>query len=181
MHAKQAQRRMVSLHIKWAPALSSDQRALRDAFSRFPTGVTIVTALDHSDKPVGVTISSFNTVSLHPPLVLWSLAQNSSRLNAFYMGSAHVIHVLAEPQAALAKLFSSRTEDRFKGLETQLSEHRIPMLPDCAAYFECTTEACYPAGDHVIVVSRIKQYRHDAQAPLLFFAGDFARVDRDQT
>ena len=86
-----------------------------------------------------------------------------------------------EPQAALAKLFSSRTEDRFKGLETQLSEHKIPMLPDCAAYFECTTEACYPAGDHVIVVSRIKQYRHDEQAPLLFFAGDFAKLDRDQS
>jgi flavin reductase (DIM6/NTAB) family NADH-FMN oxidoreductase RutF len=156
--------------------LSSDHRALRDAFSRFPTGVTVVTALDHSDKPLGVTISSFNTVSLHPPLVLWSLAQKSSSLNAFYMGSAHVIHVLAEPQAALAKLFSSRVEDRFKGLELELSEHKIPLLPGCSAYFECTTEACYPAGDHVIVVSRIKHFRHDEQAPLLFYAGNFATL-----
>jgi flavin reductase (DIM6/NTAB) family NADH-FMN oxidoreductase RutF len=156
--------------------LSIDQRALRDAFSRFPTGVTVVTALDHNDRPIGVTISSFNTVSLHPPLVLWSLAQKSSSLNAFYMGSAHVIHVLAEPQASLAKLFSSKVDDRFKGLNTELNEQKIPMLPGCAAYFECTTEACYPAGDHVIVVSRIKHYRHDEQAPLLFFAGDFAQL-----
>jgi flavin reductase (DIM6/NTAB) family NADH-FMN oxidoreductase RutF len=155
--------------------LSTDQRALRDAFSRFPTGVTVVTALDHASKPIGVTISSFNTVSLSPPLVLWSLAQRSSNLNAFYMGSAHVIHVLAEPQAALAKLFSSKIEDRFKGLDTELNEHKVPMLSGCAAYFECTTEACYPAGDHVIVVSRIKHYRHDEQTPLLFFAGDFAQ------
>jgi flavin reductase (DIM6/NTAB) family NADH-FMN oxidoreductase RutF len=159
--------------------LSSDQRALRDAFSRFPTGVTVVTALDHVDKPIGITISSFNTVSLHPPLVLWSLAQKSSSLSSFYMGSAHVIHVLAQPQAGLAKLFSSRVEDRFKGLDTQVSEHNIPMLSGCAAYFECTTEACYPAGDHVIVVSRIKQFRFDEQAPLLFFAGDFARLSAD--
>jgi flavin reductase (DIM6/NTAB) family NADH-FMN oxidoreductase RutF len=156
--------------------LSIDQRALRDAFSRFPTGVTVVTARDHLDRPIGVTISSFNTVSLHPPLVLWSLAQKSSSLNAFYMGSAHVIHVLAEPQAALAKLFSSKIEDRFKGLETDFNGHGIPMLTGCAAYFECTTEACYPAGDHVIVVSRIKEYRHDEQSPLLFFAGEFAVV-----
>jgi flavin reductase (DIM6/NTAB) family NADH-FMN oxidoreductase RutF len=156
--------------------LSSDQRALRDAFSRFPTGVTIVTALDHGDQPVGITISSFNTVSLHPPLVLWSLAQKSSSLNAFYMGSAHVIHVLAEPQAALAKRFSSKMVNRFEGLETVQNENMIPVLPHCAAYFECTTEACYPAGDHVIVVSRIKHYRHEELTPLLFYAGDFAKL-----
>jgi flavin reductase (DIM6/NTAB) family NADH-FMN oxidoreductase RutF len=156
--------------------LSSDQRALRDAYSRFPTGVTVVTALDHGDQPIGVTISSFNTVSLSPPLVLWSLAQKSSSLNAFYMGSAHVIHVLAEPQEALAKLFSSKIVNRFEGLETSLNEQKIPVLPHCAAYFECTTEACYPAGDHVIVVSRIKHFRHDHVAPLLFFAGSFATL-----
>jgi flavin reductase (DIM6/NTAB) family NADH-FMN oxidoreductase RutF len=138
--------------------------------------VTVVTALDHMDRAIGITISSFNTVSLHPPLVLWSLAQKSSNLNAFYLGSAHVIHVLAEPQEALAKLFSSKIEDRFKELDIQMNEHKVPMIAGCAAYFECTTEACYPAGDHVIVVSRIKHHRHNEQVPLAFYAGAFARL-----
>jgi flavin reductase (DIM6/NTAB) family NADH-FMN oxidoreductase RutF len=149
---------------------------LRDAFSRFPTGVTVVTALDHGAKPIGVTISSFNTVSLHPPLVLWSLAQKSTSLHAFFLGSKHVIHVLAAAQAGIAKQFASRLEDRFHGLLTSPNEHAIPMLEGCAAYFECSTEACYPAGDHVIVISRIHQHRHNLESPLLFFAGDFAEL-----
>ena len=156
--------------------MTVDSRALRDAYARFPTGVTVVTALAPSDKPIGITISSFNTVSLHPPLVLWSLAQHSTNRHAFYLGSAHVIHVLADDQAALAKQFSSRMHDRFHGLATLPNEHLVPMLPDCAAYFECSTEACYPAGDHVIVLSRILQFRHTTRSPLVFCAGQFSSL-----
>ena len=156
--------------------MSTDSRALRDAFARFPTGVTVVTALDPLDKPIGVTISSFNSVSLHPPLALWSLAQQSSNRNAFFLGSAHVIHVLAENQSALAKQFSSRMHDRFQGVEIELNEHRVPMVTGCSAYFECSTEACYPAGDHVIVVSRIQKFHHHARPPLVFHGSTFKRL-----
>jgi flavin reductase (DIM6/NTAB) family NADH-FMN oxidoreductase RutF len=157
--------------------LSTDQRALRDAFSRFPTGVTVVTALESTLKPIGITISSFNSVSLHPPLVLWSLAQKSSSLSAFYLGSSHVIHVLAENQMEMAKQFSGRMENRFQGLNVSYDEHAIPVLPGCAAQFHCVTEACYPAGDHVIIVSRIKHFEDHQRRPLLFVGGQFLKLE----
>ncbi len=136
----------------------------------------MVTSLDPTGTPIGVTISSFNTVSLHPPLALWSLSQQSSNRSAFFLGSAHVIHVLAEDQAPVAQQFASRLHNRFQGLDLELSEHKVPMLQGCSAYFECRTEACYPAGDHVIVVSRIQKYRHSERAPLVFHGSGFTRL-----
>lgn len=157
-------------------SITPESRALRDAFARFPTGVTIVTALDPEARAVGITISSFNTVSLQPPLALWSLSQQSSHRSAFYPGSAHVIQVLAEDQEALARQFASRVEDRFQGVATQQGSSRVPMLSGCAAYFECLTEACHPAGDHVIILSRIHRHRHEGRPPLVFHGSAFTRL-----
>jgi flavin reductase (DIM6/NTAB) family NADH-FMN oxidoreductase RutF len=147
---------------------------LRAALGRFATGVTIVTASDASGKPVGLTANSFNSVSLAPPLVLWSLAHQAASMSTFSKAQHYAIHVLAVEQQALAERFASRVAHRFEGVAFERNAQGVPMLPGCAAVFECSAKSAYPEGDHVIFVGRVERCAHDAsRAPLLFHGGKF--------
>jgi len=161
----------------------TDQSAFRRALAQFPTGVTIVTACSPSSEvPVGLTVSSFNSVSLSPALVLWSLSNESQHLSAFAQGMAHRIHVLAHSQEELAKRFARSGTDKFAGVR-ELSDHaqphqhdafkRVPQLADCSARFDCTTEKLYPAGDHCIIISRVLHFEISERKPLVFARGGF--------
>ncbi len=147
---------------------------MRSALGLFATGVTIVTARSPDGSMMGLTANSFNSVSLTPPLVLWSLGTKSGSLKAFLQAKHYAIHVLAIEQKSLAERFASKMVDRFEGLTIEEGSGGVPILPGCAAVFECTSRSQYPEGDHVILVGEVLSCQHDAtRAPLLFHGGKF--------
>lgn len=153
-----------------------DQRYFRSALGRFATGVTIVTTETADGRPWGLTVSSFNAVSLEPPMVLWSLSQTASALPHFMQAKRYVIHVLSASQLHLARRFSMGTqEERFRDLALARSPHGVPMLADTdtAAWFECYNEARHRAGDHTIFVGQVERCERRYGQPLVYHAGDF--------
>jgi flavin reductase (DIM6/NTAB) family NADH-FMN oxidoreductase RutF len=149
-------------------------RSFRDALGGFATGVTVLTTLAPDGQPVGVTISSFNSVSLQPPLILWSLATDSPRLEAFRRSRHYAVNVLAADQAWISDRFASRDPDRFSGVRSDTGMAGMPLLAGCVAYFECSSEAHYPGGDHIIFVGRVNRFsRREQVAPLIFHGGRY--------
>jgi 3-hydroxy-9,10-secoandrosta-1,3,5(10)-triene-9,17-dione monooxygenase reductase component len=155
-------------------AQSSEARLFRDALGAFATGVTIVTTVDPSGRDIGLTASSFNSVSLDPPMVLWSLSKRSSNLPAFIAAPWFAVHVLAHDQDDLSVRFAQRGVDRFDGLDLERGQGGIPLLNGCAARFECRTEFRYEGGDHVIFVGRVEKFEHSRRTPLVFHGGRYA-------
>ncbi|MDB5932553.1 MAG: flavin reductase domain protein FMN-binding protein [Polaromonas sp.] len=141
----------------------------------FATGVTIVTARTAAGALVGLTANSFNSVSLSPPLVLWSLAQGASSMAPLSTGSHYAINILAADQKELAERFaSSRQADRWQGVAFTEGAGRAPLLSGAAATFECFNRSRYEEGDHVIFVGEVERCSHRAgAAPLLFHGGRF--------
>ena len=147
---------------------------LRKAFSSFATGVTVITGIGNSNQAVGVTISSFNTVSLDPPLVLWSLSERSILVDAFSVGKKQLLHVLERSQEDLAMRFAKSTGDQFTGINFTTEASGLTKLQDCVAYFECETIAVHPGGDHRIIVARIVNlHHHEERDPLVFSRSQF--------
>jgi flavin reductase (DIM6/NTAB) family NADH-FMN oxidoreductase RutF len=163
---------MSPTHRAQAPSFSTPD--FRAALGRFATGVTIVTARDALGQPVGLTANSFNSVSLAPPLVLWSLALNAGTLPAFSRGSHYAIHILAADQRALAERFARKDVARFEGVSFQDGAFGVPILEGALAVFECFNRSRYEEGDHVIFVGEVERcsQRSDAQ-PLIFHGGKF--------
>ena len=140
----------------------------------FATGVTIVTARTDSGVLVGLTANSFNSVSLAPPLVLWSLGQSASTMAAFRTGSHYAINILSAGQQDLAKQFATPGVDRFAGVPFTLGSSGAPLIDGAAATFECFNRSRYEEGDHVIFVGEVEACSHQAEAsPLLFHGGKF--------
>lgn len=151
-----------------------DPRAFRNALGSFATGVTIATTLDASGDPVGVTASSFNSVSLDPPLVLWSLAKNSLSRDAFCKSGHFAVHVLAASQEELSNRFARSGADKFGDVNWSEGELRSPVLDEFAALFQCRTRHQYEGGDHIILVGEVVAFDARDEAPLLFHGGSYA-------
>ena len=151
-----------------------DSQSFRKALGTFTTGVTIVTTVDPSGMDVGVTANSFNSVSLDPPMVLWSLAKSSTNMSAFVAASHYAVHILAHDQDALATRFSKKGLDRFAGLAVHRGTQGIALLDGCAARFECRTAFQYQGGDHIIFVGEVEKFDHADSEPLVFKRGRFA-------
>ena len=146
----------------------------RVALGMFATGVTIVTARTAEGALVGLTANSFNSVSLDPPLVLWSLARAAASLPAFSTGSHYAIHILSSQQKALAQQFAAHGLDRFANVEFEPGVSGAPLLVGAAATFECFNRSRYEEGDHVIFVGEVERCSHRTGAsPLLFHGGKF--------
>lgn len=154
------------------PSFSSHE--FRAALGMFATGVTIVTARTDNGALVGLTANSFNSVSMSPPLVLWSLSSKATTLGAFSTGSHYAIHILGADQQDLARQFATPGVDRFQGVEIEAGISGAPMLPDVVASFECFNRSRYEEGDHVIFVGEVERctYRPGA-SPLLYHGGRF--------
>ncbi|CAN5306646.1 flavin reductase family protein [soil metagenome] len=150
-----------------------DSRQFRDALGQFATGVTVITTRLEDGSFFGMTASSFNSVSLNPPLVLWSLAQDARSLPVFSGNSHYVINVLSATQASLAERFAKRVKNRFDGVEYELSFTGLPILKGAAAWFECHNRSRYPEGDHVIFVGEVERCGVSAQDALVFHGGRF--------
>jgi len=153
---------------------------LRRAFSCFATGVTVITGIDQNGKPVGITISSFNTVSLNPPLVLWSIGSQSDLCNSFRIGQKQLIHVLDVNQKDLALVFAKQLNKNNIQMEHQIKPSGLMRLANCLAYFECETIAVHEGGDHHIIVARVLSIEQDSDRyPLLFAQSQFNQLALD--
>lgn len=151
-------------------------RSFRDALGRFATGVTVVTALD-DDRPVGITANSFASVSLDPPLVLWSPARASSRFTAFATAEHFAIHVLGQEHRDLAAHFVRNGRD-FAGIATAAGPGGAPLIEGCLARFACRTVARHDAGDHLIVVGEVLEACARTGEPLIFSQGTYGQFLR---
>ncbi|QNA90560.1 flavin reductase family protein [Massilia sp. Dwa41.01b] len=156
-----------------ATARGFDSAHFRQALSQFATGVTVITTRLPDGSFRGLTASSFNSVSLDPPLVLWSLGAGANSLPIFSGNSHYVINVLAASQQDLAMRFSRRTDNPFDGVEYALSRTGLPILKGAAAWFECHNRSRYPEGDHVIFVGEVEECEVHPQPGLLFHGGRF--------
>ena len=161
---------MNALTHSFDPTLENS-RDFRDALGRFGTGVTVVTC-NTATGPLGITANSFASVSLDPPLVLWSPAKSSTRYPFFMAADHFAIHVVGADQAALCQAFA-REGDAFDQFEWARSAQNVPLLEGCLSRFECTKTAEYDGGDHSIVVARVTQVTTRDGAPLLFYSGRY--------
>ena len=154
---------------------SFDDRQFKQALGRFPTGVTIVTTRDATGLPVGLTVSSFNSVSLSPPLVVWSLKRSSHSLAAFEQCQRYVIQVLASDQLELAMRFATGTPaERFAGQTLIDCPHGTPRLDVAStAWFECHNRHIYDEGDHIVLIGEVENCAHSARAPLIYHGGGY--------
>ena len=147
----------------------TDARAFRTALGAFATGVTVITT-DTPEGPVGITANSFASVSLDPPLVLWSPAKSSHRFVHFAHAPRFAIHVLGAGQQHICEGFT-KSKTAFTGLDWVTSPLGVPLINGVAASFECTHEATHDAGDHAIVVGRVIRAHHGGGEPLVFHGG----------
>lgn len=156
------------------PSTPPDAQAFRAAMGMLPTGVTIVTARSEDGTPVGLTVNSFNSVSLDPPLVLWCLATAARSLPVFMRARHFAVHVLDAGQQALAERFARKGTDRWEGLTPPQGLGGVPLIEGVAACFECVQHSAVPAGDHVILLGEVLACRHvPGRAPLLFHGGSY--------
>ena len=146
-------------------------RAFRDALGRFATGVTVITA-DSEIGPLGITANSFASVSLDPPLILWSPAKSSRRFAAFAEATHFAVHVIGADQMDICQRFS-RDGTAFDGTDWELGTRNTPLLNGCLARFECETVATHDGGDHEIVVARVMRASWRDGLPLVFSQGAF--------
>lgn len=153
------------------------EQDFRLALGRFATGVAIVTTTDpETNTPMGLTVSSFNSVSLDPPMVLWCLRLASKNLELFKNSTHYNIHILSNDQIDLAMQFSTaKVPDRFEGIDWRFGESSAPLLSSeyCSAVFECANEQQHSAGDHLIMVGYVEHCEHTNKLPLVFHAGTF--------
>jgi flavin reductase (DIM6/NTAB) family NADH-FMN oxidoreductase RutF len=156
---------------------SFDARTFRDALGEFATGVAVVTARGADGQPVGVTINSFASVSLEPPLVLWSLGLQSPSLAVFESCSHYAVNVLAADQTEFSQRFAQSQSDKFAGIELQTGASGVQLLPGCSAWFECRNEMRYPGGDHIILVGHVESFLREEKPPLIFHGGRYRRLE----
>lgn len=156
-----------------APETVVPSKAFRSALGRFATGVTIITCNDADGAPVGLTANSFTSLSLDPPLVLWSLRQASGSLEAFAAARHFAVNVLAETQVDLSRRFASQETDKFAEGAWAPGIGGVPVLTGCAAVFECEVDTRQAAGDHVLFIGRVLRLADLAVAPLLFQGGHY--------
>ena len=155
-----------------APAFS--QTEFRQALGQFATGITVVTARNTSGTLVGLTVNSFNAVSLDPPLVLWSLGLRSASMEVLRSCTHYAINVLGAEHQAMATQFATKAIDRFAGVAWHSGAYGLPLIDGAVATFTCFNRSRYAEGDHVIFVGEVECCTHrDAATPLIYHASQF--------
>ncbi|MEX2961137.1 flavin reductase family protein [Microbulbifer sp. TYP-18] len=165
-----------------SPAISltpQRSRALRDTLGHFATGVAVVTTRDAKGEPMGMTVNSFNSVSLDPALVLWSVDKQSLGYQAFTSRGHFTVHVLKTDQQNLANLFAGRGVDKFGRTKWHWGPDRVPRLEDCAALFHCRLAQCIDGGDHTILLGEVLEFSAQGGEPLVFHRGRYRALAGD--
>jgi len=154
----------------------TDPKAFRGALGKFPTGVCIATTRV-DDEPLGMTMSSFNSLSLDPPLVLFSVDKRAMGLPLWERAAGYAIHVLAEEQQALSNRFAGRGTNKWEGLPIEDGLHGAPLIKGSAAQFECSAYGIHDAGDHRLFIAKVERYSvHPDRNPLLFAGGRYGQI-----
>lgn len=154
-----------------------DSREFRNALGNFATGVTIVTAKGDNGELVGITASSFNSVSLEPPLILWSLDRNSTSLQTIELASHFCVHILSDEQSDECMAFAKSGADKFAELDCGEGLGGAPLIDGCLARFECRNEVHHDGGDHVIIVGEVERFETREGNPLVFFRGKLSGLN----
>ena len=150
-----------------------DHASLRQALGCFATGVAVITTLGDWDAPVGITVNSFSSVSLDPPLVLWSLSLRAPSFGAFQRHDGFAVNVMSAHAKHVVERFARPSPDKFKGLAWTSGFMGVPLLDDVVASFECRTENRIPKGDHAIYIGRVERFSSSERRPLVFHRSRF--------
>lgn len=153
-------------------------RHLRDVLGSFTTGVVVVTTRGDGGRPVGLTINSFNSVSLDPPLILWSIALKAPSLGAFRAADSFVINILGAHQEEIGRRFATPAPDKFSGVAWEAGFTGAPVIADTAAHLECKVHARHPGGDHEIYLGEVVALQDRGHAPLVYHRGAFCRIEK---
>lgn len=145
----------------------------RQALGRFATGIAVVTTLGKDGEPLGLTVNSFNSVSLDPPLVLWSLDKSSLQLDGFKNSGFYGVSILSREQEETSNLFAMVTDDRFERTGWQTGKTGAPMIDGALAQIDCTTEQIIDAGDHVVLLGRVVDIAVKGGEPLIYYGGAY--------
>lgn len=166
---------------KLAPGSAHDgaDKAFRHCLAQFATGVTIVTSAPEGE-PHGMTVNSFSSVSLEPPLILWSIRRDSAFLPRIKAAGRFAVNVLSNRQQALAQAFASRDSDKFTRVSWRRAPSGSPMLEGIVAWFDCRIEALYDGGDHLIVLGYVEAFDKLGGSPLLFAGGRFESLPKSR-
>ncbi|WP_448030402.1 flavin reductase family protein [Bradyrhizobium liaoningense] len=159
--------------------MALEQRKLRLALSQFATGVAVITARGKADAPIGMTMSSFNSVSLDPPLVLFSVDRRALSLESMLAAEGYAVNILSRQQEDLSNQFAKASTDKWSNVSHSIGHAEAPLLAGALAHFECAPYAHYEGGDHVIFVGQVVRFsaREDDE-PLVFFRGKYQSLGR---
>ena len=152
---------------------SFDARELRQVLGSFVTGVTVITTVDADGKAHGLTANSFSSVSLDPPLILWSQSKTAPSHPIFNASDRFVVNILADDQVAVSNRFARPSRNKFEGLETRIGLGGVPLILGCAAHLECRRVHGYPGGDHVVYVGEVERIERHPRQPLVFGGGKY--------
>ena len=155
-----------------------DARDFRRALGQFATGVTVVTARTADGRRIGMTVNSFSSVSLNPPLVLWSLGRQSTHFANFRAAEHFAVNVLGAGQHHLSRQFTAALPDRFAGVESTEGPHGCPLLAGTIAHFVCRKVKEYEGGDHIILLAEVEEYKWFEGEPLVFHSGRYRVATR---
>jgi flavin reductase (DIM6/NTAB) family NADH-FMN oxidoreductase RutF len=159
--------------------MSFTAREFRDALGLFPTGIAIVTTVDADGQPAGITVNSFTSVSLEPPLILVSVARTSRNFDLFNVVNHFAVNLLREEQRAISSAFASPTADRFGSVRHRPGHGNAPLIESHLVAFECETYARYDGGDHVLLIGKVLNLSADLNLPpkpLLYFRGQYREL-----
>lgn len=160
--------------------MSFDERRFRNALGAFPTGVAVITGVSGTGERLGMTVSSFNSVSVAPPLVLFSVARRALSFEAWTRMPRYAINILSQEQEAISNRFARAGGDKWADILVLDGDTGLPVLPNSLAVFECKAYARYDGGDHEIFVGEVEALRttsHKGDLPLIFFGGRYRRLD----
>ena len=162
--------------------MSTTDRSFRDVLGLFPTGVAVITTIAADGSAIGMTVSSFNSVSLVPPLVLFSIGRQAQSLPVWLEAKQYAVNILREDQSEISTRFAHAGGKKWEGLTPRRGVTPTVLLPDALAWLECESHAHHEGGDHVIMVGKVLSFGSSAAAtarPLVFFRGRYRQLDAE--
>jgi len=157
---------------------NQENRDLRNAFSNFATGITVITSLDAEKTPIGITANSFSTVSLEPPMVSWCIGRQSTLFKNFQQAEYFAVNILSSGQRSTSELFSSSHSDKFSQHSWHYDKHKLPLLDGCVCQLVCRTEHRYSGGDHIILVGQVLDIVNNNMPPLIYHGGQYQTLNK---
>lgn len=155
---------------------SFDSQALRRTLGAFATGVAVVSTVTGEGRFEGLTVNSFSSVSLDPPLILWCLSNDAPEFSAFQQASHFAVNILTAEQRPVSDRFASASRDKFTHLPVQTGLGGVPLLIGCLAILECARQTIHASGDHVILVGRVERLWRETGEPLLYWGGGYRQL-----